>query len=268
MKIRSFHHPDLSLPVVRRRVGEEVQHLLCGYMDLLRTRGKSATWQSTFPSPDAYYAAVYRLRRAGLLAKTDSRHRPKITLTSQAYATLPELFRPDKAWKKRWSGIWYVVLYDVPQTDAAYRQALRTFLKRMRMGCFQKSVWITPKDIRPMYDDLVRAAGIRDYAILFEARTVLGQPARELVHQAWDMDTLREGQRWYCQVFGDNIERIRSGNVSRPRLERFAREEMSAYVTVMDKDPLLPGALLPPNYLGREVYRLHKRVLKAVADAL
>jgi phenylacetic acid degradation operon negative regulatory protein len=245
-----------------------MQYLLCDYVDLLATRGKSLTWTSSFPSPVAYRVALHRLRQAGLVARVDSKHKPIIKLTSKAYETLPDVFRPDRVWKKKWNGIWYIVLYDVPQTDAAYRQTLRTFLKRMRMGCFQKSVWITPKDIRPMYDDLVKAAGLRDYAILFEARTVLGQPSRELVYQAWDMDALREGQKWYCQVFGDNLERIRSAPITRTRLEQFAREEMSAYVTVMDRDPLLPGALLPPNYLGRDVYKLHRRILRAVTDAL
>ena len=42
------------------------------------------------------------------------------------------------------------------------------------MGCLQKSVWVSPRDIRPEHDDLVKGIRVNFYAYLFEATTVLG----------------------------------------------------------------------------------------------
>jgi phenylacetic acid degradation operon negative regulatory protein len=177
---------------------------------------------------------------------------------------LPDYFRPRRFWQVGWNGVWYLLLYDVPEEKRPYRDTLRRFLRQRRFGCYQKSVWITPTDVRPLFDDLVEGAAVRDYGNLFEARTVLGQPSREIVQQAWDFEGLDRVQRWYCDVYADNLRRLLEGTPSRTVLEHLAREEMNAYAAVMQDDPLLPHALLPTDYMGREVYRLHLDIVKEI----
>ncbi|MBN1270513.1 MAG: hypothetical protein JXB04_13065 [Kiritimatiellae bacterium] len=145
---------------------------------------------------------------------------------------------------------------------------LRGFLTRLRMGWLHRSVWVTPRDIRPDYDDLVRGAAVGRYAFLLEAETVLGQSSLEIVENAWDMDRLQQVQHWYHQVFAENLERLRTDDVPEEELVELARDEMSAYLSAMQEDPLLPRALCPPGYRGEAAYKLHKAFAREIARRL
>jgi len=268
MNLVSFHHPDLSLPVIRRRVGDELLYLVATFGQLVATRGWSAI-AGQGPRRESYISAAYRLAKAGLITGTrrGSRH-PELELTETGRARLPTLCRPRGLWKKKWQGIWYVLSYDVPEKQRAYRDALRGFLKRMRMGYLHRSVWVSPHDIRPEYADLAQAASVDEYAFLLEAKTVLGRPARDIVESAWDWDSLYEGQRWYRDVYSENLSRAVQNTFSSEELATLAREEISAYLTVMENDPLLPVELWPSDYIGHKVYDLHKQLVHVIAKII
>lgn len=269
MTFRKFHNPNISLPVIRRRVANEILELFFIYMQMMATRFRSMTWNTSFPNRSAYHAAIYRLRRSGLIAyQRSGENETVLMLTPKGEAQMPEVYKPETFWKRKWNGIWYVLVYDVPEKNRKYRNILRGFLSRMRMGCLQRSVWITPRDIRPEYHDLAQAASIQEYAFLFEAQTVLGQNSQELVEAAWNFDRLEEIQLWYCKVYKDNLKRLLSGNVTREELQNLAREEMSAYLSAMKEDPLLPRELLPAGYHGVAVYDLHKSLGQEIRERL
>ena len=269
MHFRKFHNPNICIRVIRRRVIDELLQLFVTYIEMSATRAKSFAWNNSFPSRESYRMAVYRLRRAGLIAyRRSSDNEGVISIMPDAKARMPEVYKPEKFWKTKWKGVWYVMVYDVPEKNRRYRDTLREFLFRMRMGCLQKSVWVTTRDIRPEYDDMARAAAISQYAFLFQAQTVLGQRPMEIVEAAWDFDRLEEVQLWYCEVYGDNLGRVLSGKLTRQGLEYLAREEMSAYLSVMEGDPLLPEELLPRRYHGMSVYALHKKMIKAIGKRL
>jgi phenylacetic acid degradation operon negative regulatory protein len=264
-----FHHPDISLPVVRRYLGDELLQLFSQYLQICATRGRSLGWNNSFPNRDAYRSAVYRLKKAGLIAHQRSGDKEHvIELTREGEARLPGALNPQTFWRKKWNEVWYVLMYDVPEERRDYRRTLRDFLQRMRMGQLQKSVFIGPHDIRPQYHDLIHGAGIKQYAHLFEAHTVLGQEPREIVTSAWDFDRLESIQRRYRKVYGENLKRIDSGHVSRGDLEALAREEMAAYLSAMEEDPLLPRRLLPHSYQGRKVFQLHRDITRLITRRL
>ena len=58
---------------------------------------------------------------------------------------MPEELRPEKFWNRKWDGIWYVLAYDVPEPQRSYRESLRRFLQRLRMGGLQGSGWVSPR---------------------------------------------------------------------------------------------------------------------------
>lgn len=269
MKFRQFHHPDISLPVIRRRIGDELLNLLLCYLeDSARMPGR-INWGSTFRSQDAYRSAMFRLRKAGLVVRTSTQEGlPRIELGPAAESRRPPELRARTLWRQKWDGRWYVLMYDVPEKQRGYRDALRGFLERMRMGCLQRSVWVTPRDIRPEYDDLRQEIQIDRYAFLLEATTVLGQPAADVVASAWDWGNLRRIQSWYCEVGEESLARVRSDKLDRASVRALAREEVSAYLTVMRDDPLLPRDLLPQDYLGGAVYNLHRALVREIRRRL
>jgi DNA-binding transcriptional regulator PaaX len=264
-----FHHPDFSFPVARRQLGVELLDLAEGMAEALLTRGRSLSWNESYPSRKGYNDAVYRLRKKGLIAYRRSGGRnPVMMLTADGRKRLPEELKPEKWWNKKWNGLWYVLAYDVPESERSYRASLRGFLKRLRMGKLQGSVYVTWRDIRPEFHDLVEAGAVNNYAFLFESRTVLGLPAREIVHASWNMDRLDTMQRWYCEVCERNLEAITGNGMAASDLGALAREEFNAYFRIMKDDPLLPRKLWPVRYQGSRAYKLHRRLQQAIARRL
>lgn len=264
---QSFHHPDMCYPVIARRVAEELLELLAGVGEILATRGRCFTFGSQTVSDGGYRSAVYRLRKAGFVAARGKYKRsPILRLTERGQSRRPDECRPDRFWNRHWAGRWYVLAYDVPELQRQYRDTLRTFLKRKRMGCLQRSVWVTPTDIRPAYDDLTRAADVDQFSFLLEATTVLGRSPLDVVRTAWDFDRLTRQQEWYCEVCSANLDNVVYGEFSAQRLMTALREETSAYLAAMQGDPLLPRELWPLEYMGEEVHRLHKQFAVVVAE--
>ena len=269
MNWKPFHHPDLSLPVIRRRASEEWLDILTGIGEILATRGHSVMWNKTFPTDSAYRAALFRLRKNGLLIKADPRATlPHLVLTEHAKQKQPVFQHPQKLWNTNWNKIWYTVVFDVPESERHYRDSLRRLLTRMRMGCLQRSVWITPRDIRPEYADLEKSAAVGTVSYLLESRTVLHLDQQEMVLNAWDFNRLHELQSRYLDVFGENLTQLARPNFSEESLMELLYQESEAYMHAMRQDPLLPNVLHPENYLGKQVWDLRVRLRSAVARLL
>lgn len=260
-----FHHPDISWPVVRRRAGMEMMEMV-EMISLFMTRGGWALLnRSCYPNQSAYLNATSRLRRNGLMViRREGGMTPRLVLSDKGRQVLPEYFRPEMHWGRKWNKIWYVLVYDVPEVDRSYRDVLRTLLKRMRMGCLQQSVWVTPNDIRPEFEDLYQAASVGAFAYLFEARTVLGLPGRKVVEDAWNFNRLRMLQEHYCIVMEENVARLENCRCSREELAAAARKAMDAYHGVFIEDPLLPSVLCPADYQGKKVLKLHQRLFSCI----
>lgn len=259
MRSLRFHHPDFCPKVVARRARLELLEALDLLGQALLTRGRAFTWVSTFPSDDAYRMAVSRLRKRGLIiSRSRGAGRPTLSLTPEGESALSDIHRPQRGWNRKWRGIWYVLVYDVPEEDRRYRDTLREFLKRMRMGCLQKSVWISPCDIRPEFSDLEDASRVKRYAVLLEASTVLGMRTDEIVYAAWDMERIQEAQAWFIAACEDLLAEKLHRPLGSEEALALVREELNAYRSVMELDPLLPRELWPPAYAGEGVHELHR----------
>lgn len=264
-----FHHPDISLPVVGRRAAESLLETLAilGPMTLQTGLYVRGGWRGG-ESRHAYWAAVRRLEHKGLIAlrRTGGRT-PVLRLTPRGTAHLEARADPRRRWNARWNGRWYLLAYDVPERERAYRTVLRSFLRRLRLGYLQNSVWVTPFDIRPAFSDLCEAAAVDNYAFLFESRTVLGLPAVRIVEEAWDLEGVRNLHRWYLEQASHYVEDLRRGSVAGHAAATLAESDMQCYAAVMENDPLLPRALWPPGYLGPDVVDVHTRLQRAAHAA-
>ncbi len=136
------------------------------------------------------------------------------------------------------------------------------------MGCLQQSVWVSPLDIRPVYADLQTTLNVDSVAYLFEARTVLGRSSQSIVRDAWDFARLAEGHEQFIHAAEETMDDLLCGRVSAPDAARLVRLELAHYLSVMDRDPLLPRSLLPSDYRGMDVYDIHKKLTKLLAKCL
>lgn len=269
MNWKPFHHPDWSLPVIRRRATAEWLDLFSGVGEVLLSRGRSLCWNKTYPTEKAYQSAMLRLQKSGLVVRTNPKEAlPHLILTQKAETLRPAWQQPEKFWQMKWNGIWYTLVFDIPESSRHYRDSLRRLLKRMRMGCLQRSVWITPRDIRPEYADLEKSAAVGTVSYLLESRTVLHLDQQEMVLNAWDFDRLHELQSRYLEVFEENLTRLEHSAHSEEDLMDLLRQESEAYIHAMRSDPLLPRALFPKNYLGENVWKLRTGLRKKIARVL
>lgn len=258
-----FHHPDISLPVIRRRATEEFLDLMAAYGKMVAERQFDNFFATCFPSTTARDSAAYRLRKAGVIAYQRAKDGSRVLRLAPGRPPR-DVFDPQRLWKRPWSGRWSVLTYDVAEEERVFRDSLRRFLKRLRMGCLQKSVWISPDDIRPDYDDLRQTLQIDFVAYLFEARTVLGRRAEDIVRSAWDFARLRDQHGWYLGFVERHHKLVLLPKTSASAVNALAREEITAYLTAMDSDPLLPRRLIPVGYTGFEVFDAHQRFVRAV----
>jgi phenylacetic acid degradation operon negative regulatory protein len=269
MQWATFHHPDISFPVVKRRVATELLELLDVASVFLSRGGWAVLNRSCYPNRKHFRDATYRLRDKGLLVhQREGGLTPILTLTEAGESNLPAYFNPEKAWNRKWNGIWYLFVYDVPETDRKYRNVLRQFLKRMKLGCLQQSVWITPVDIRPDFDDLMKGASVDAFAYLFESRTVLGLPNRRVVEGAWDFEQLENIQTHYCNVMEANIARLADVKAGAEDLAALMRLSLDGLHAAFTEDPLLPKTLWPHGYEGERAIGLHRTLFKEIGKKL
>ena len=269
MNWATFHHPDISLPVIRRKAGRELITLLAGTTELLLSKGRNALYAGCYPNTQAFQASVARLKKQGLItvSKTDG-SLPELKLTPSALSSLPPYYTPEKFWNKRWNRWWYVLMFDVPEKNRSYRDTLRKFLKQMRCGCLQKSVWVTPRDIRPDYEDLNKAASVDSVAFLFESRTVLGFGDQSVVREAWDFNKLYPIHESYIQFAKENLSRLKTEKPSNEEILQLLRMDNQAYTQAMLTDPLLPKELHPEEYIGTFVFKTHSELCRQAEKQL
>lgn len=232
------------------------------------TRGKALTWNRSFPRMTAYRQALHRLSKDGLIARRDMHGgSPAMELTSTGRQRVSVEIMPELFWNKRWDGCWYVLMYDVPERERRYRNALNRFLTRMRMGCLQKSVFVSVRDIRPLFYDLDIAAAVAEYANLFEARTVLGQNDATIVARAWDFVGLHKVQSNYIEACQARLCQP-SKSIRFPALLDAMRNELVEYREAMQDDPLLPKTLWPSDYLGPQVVEMFRRRIRCLVGGV
>lgn len=259
-----FHHPDFCPTLLRRRATEAFVDMLALYGELLLTRGPTMVWCGCFPSRTAHYGAIARLKRAGVLSFSRRKDGRRILRLERQRPPVD----PGRFWAKRWDGIWRLLTYDIREQDKGFRNSLAQLLRRMRLGCLQRSVWVSPHDIRAEYDDLARITRIDFDSYLFEARTVLGRDRMDVVRDAWNMDRLNAQYRWYIDTCGARAQSLREGSLERSDVERLAAEEALAYKDLLETDPLLPRSLHPSGYLGEDAHAQHVAFASLVRSSL
>lgn len=262
-----FHHPDYSPRVIARKGSNILLDLLLWYSNIRGVSAGGDLIRSCFPSKTAYHSACWRLRKKGIIAcNSDDARWPVISVESDWTHKKSYLRDPNKYWRKKWNGIWSVLVYDVPEKERRFRDALRQVLAVHRMGCLQKSVWVSPWDMRPEYDDLKTSVHVDFVSYLFEARTVLGRSNMDIVTSAWDFERLKDVQNWYMRTCQMYIDQLLKGMVEHESVFDIVRSEINAYQVALQNDPLLPRDLHPAGYEGCELFKWHCEFVKHFSE--
>ncbi len=172
---------------------------------------------------------------------------------------------PETQWRRQWDGHWRLVLFDLPNSQAATRDRLRRYLRQRGFGYLQNSVWVSPDPLRDEREILTGSKTNVESLLLLEARPCAGESDAEIVAGAWDFPSINRRYTRYRKVLSARPESARRDAAAATALRKWASTERFAWHEAISEDPLLPEALLPADYLGRIVWHERIKTLRQAA---
>jgi phenylacetic acid degradation operon negative regulatory protein len=172
---------------------------------------------------------------------------------------------PELRWKRHWDGRWRLVIFDIPESKNKLRVRLRRSLQEQHFGYLQNSVWITPDPIDEFSVTFSGAAHNVESLILMEGLPCSGEPNAAIVAGAWDFERLNRLYRDYLGVL-DKLAALNAEVETAPqRFQPLCVKERTIWFEIVTLDPLLPEALLSPDYLGKKAWHARRQLAKALA---
>jgi phenylacetic acid degradation operon negative regulatory protein len=241
------------------------------YGDYIRYRG-GEIWTGSLikllkhlgMSEQAVRSALSRMWKKSWLKRRRIGRRSYYSLTEKSQELLragaQRIFEPDEG---EWSGNWYLVTYNIPETKRHQRNRLRKELTWIGCGAFNTAIWISPYDVTRNVREVSRRLGIERYVHVFGADHLGFTDAKKLVTRCWDLERIN-GQyasfiSKYEPMLSRDKERLEDW-VKVDSAECFTRRFMllHEYREFPFVDPHLPPELLPPDWQSTRATELFK----------
>ncbi len=159
--------------------------------------------------------------------------------------------------KRTWDGRMHLVTYDIPESRKIDRELLREFLRRIGCAMLQESVWITPYnpiDLVRSFVDEKELSGTVIVSDLGKDGAVGEEDLRALLVRVYKLENLNDRyEKWLSSV--EELDGI----------DHFA---LIRCLAILNDDPQLPFALLPPWWKGDKANALVKSQLLSVSKSL
>lgn len=171
---------------------------------------------------------------------------------------------PEERWARPWDGVWRIVAFDIPETDANVRARLRRKLHEHRFGWLQNSVWISPDPTDEFRALLSERRLLPESLTLLEAHPAGGESNEAMVTAAWDFAAFDKGHTQYLELL-----RLRPNRFQKPTVWlAWLETEHRAWAHLAQRDPFLPRVLLPRFYRGPAVWAARQEAHAAFRSAL
>lgn len=237
---------------------EELLYVLLWYCDQLAR----PTWRNLSDSFEVW-AWRHRLsRRLGELARLkliEQVPAPDLTrmvrLTEAGRSIALGGRDPEARWGRPWDGKWRFVMFDLPTGEDALRQRLLRVLRDSHFGYLQRSVWVSPDPTDAVREALGDAKVSAESFLIIEGHPAAGESDAEIVAGAWSLEVTN---RAYTRF----MEHLRRPPKSESGIPAWAKRENRLWSDAVRTDPLLPAALLPKDYLGRQALALRWATLR------
>ena len=154
-----------------------------------------------------------------------------------------------RKYPKRWSGIWYLVSFDIPERIAGKRNNLRTTLRRIGFGKLHESLWISPYNFLGDVARYCKADQLQKFVLPAISDKVGTRQSKELADQVWNLEQLNSGYRAW-------MEQYKKGSADLE--EQF--KLIFGYSALLRRDPFLPKPLLPSPWYGERVHAMFKKL--------
>jgi phenylacetic acid degradation operon negative regulatory protein len=200
--------------------------------------------------PQKFARRLARLERARLIATppSDAGSQRIIQLTEAGELAALGGRNPVALWNRPWDGRWRIVLFDVRESKRSVRIGLQRGLRRLSFGYLQDSVWISPEPIETLAALIQHLPVDAAMLTLLDARPCGGESDADLVSGAWDFSRINRNYQDHAEILR---HAPRHGHSHR---QAWFQTEWRAWCRALNSDPLLPLALHPAGYRGREAW--------------
>lgn len=175
---------------------------------------------------------------------------------------------PDQAWERPWDGLWHTLVFDVPVVHDNARARLRRRLKASCFGYLQNSVWISPDPFPDDLESLVEEVENVEFITRFTARATELKTDLRIAQAAWPFEEINRRYSRCKEILNNFPVEETEQEFSPDRLLDWSKAEHAAWKRVLEIDPFLPLALLPPGYQGCEVWNLRRSVLAQAGESV
>ncbi|MCF6314572.1 MAG: hypothetical protein L3J39_19140 [Verrucomicrobiales bacterium] len=170
---------------------------------------------------------------------------------------------PESEWSRKWDGNWRMVLFDIPESKRNLRRKIREILHSQHFGCLQQSVWISPHPMNTIKHALGKTRADPSSLTLLEAQSLPGDLPSDMVNSAWDFSKINANYAAYIK----HLKRLRNKRFLNDP-DYLIAEEKRLWEIALNKDPLLPNALIPNDYLGKKAHQLRQQQLPIIIKSL
>ncbi|MCZ8519924.1 MULTISPECIES: PaaX family transcriptional regulator C-terminal domain-containing protein [Paenibacillus] len=195
-------------------------------------------------------------------------------ITEAGRAFIRSINRKPLLYDKPWDGQWHLVMLEIPEAERRKRDAFRADIRQTGFGLLYHSVYISPWDYGEEVQELLVKHGVTDQAALFhgemQGRAVTPADASGI----WELTAAdreyREKGAWYAEEGRPAADRLLAQGEAADPLDLFTfflklGEVLSGLYLA---DPMLPPALLPPDWLGRRVLQEMRGTLQRITEAI
>jgi phenylacetic acid degradation operon negative regulatory protein len=198
-------------------------------------------------------AAMLRMRRAGWLL---SRRRGPVAeywLSAPARDLAAVVVAPVAGQRPGWTGRFYGLLFSVPESDRAYRDALRRAAVLAGFGLLRAGLLVAADERRwSRIEGLVASAPASSRLLRVELVMTL-DAARSAAAEAWPLASLGNAYRALAAEMQQAMARHRAEPPTGPAAVRLMWEAMAPISGVAIDDPCLPAVLLPDDWPTSEL---------------
>ena len=157
-----------------------------------------------------------------------------------------------RARQGEWDGKWRGVFFDIPEAQRKLRDDLRSELKKLGFGLWQRSVWVTPFDIAKELSSYLQKQDLSSVVQILVGERFGQLNDRDFVAKVWPLKEINEKYRALLSVWEGEIGKE---STAEERLEAVVSLH-NRYLDILASDPQLPSELLPRNWVGDKAKKL------------
>ncbi|HKF16379.1 MAG TPA: PaaX family transcriptional regulator C-terminal domain-containing protein [Candidatus Dormibacteraeota bacterium] len=198
---------------------------------------------------NALRSALSRMTREGWLAARRNGGTPRYRLSPRGRDLIEEgIRRIYGRHRAGWDGRWLLVSYSLPEPRRGQRDRLRQGLTFLGLGSLGNGLFISPHDLRPQVDELIRRYGVEREVTVHHGTLEWPADPAQVVARAWDLDKVADLYTQFLERTGPALAEAEALDDREAFRRRFLLTH--EFRRFPFSDPDLPDALLPRGWVG------------------